>query len=93
MGRILCRGLREAYGKEKIGCQGVGGRYVAALGDSGLAKGTTDVAINEAKTMFMTASIKCPKAILTFGGYRSVSLLLLVDVYLPHIQPRSRSYT
>jgi cutinase len=68
MGPIVCRGLREAYGK-RVGCQGVGGNYKAALGDNGLAKGTTDGAITEATNMFTTASTKCPNAILTFGGY------------------------
>ncbi|KAF2421077.1 cutinase-domain-containing protein [Tothia fuscella] len=68
MGPIVCRGLREAFPK-RVGCQGVGGAYKAALGDNGLAKGTTDAAINEASTIFKTASTKCPNTILTFGGY------------------------
>jgi cutinase len=70
MGPLLCRGLRETYGKQRIGCQGVGGKYSAALADNGLPKGTTDAAINEAKNHFATASAKCPKAIIAFGGYR-----------------------
>jgi cutinase len=71
MGPIVCRGLHAAYGK-RVGCQGVGGKYTAALKDNGKPKGTTDEAIAVATNMFMTASTKCPKAILTFGGYRLV---------------------
>jgi cutinase len=71
MGPIVCKGLKAAYGK-RVGCQGVGGKYTAALKDNGKPKGTTDEAIAVAKNLFMTASTKCPKAILTFGGYREV---------------------
>ena len=76
MGPIVCRGLREAYGKQ-VGCQGVGGKYTAALKDNGQAKGTTAAAIAEASNMLTTAATKCPKAILTFGGYRCVSCLAM----------------
>jgi cutinase len=69
MGPIVCKGLKTAY-PGRVGCQGVGGKYTAALQDNGKTKGTTDGAIAEATNMFMTASTKCPKAILTFGGYR-----------------------
>jgi cutinase len=69
MGPIVCKGLRAAFG-QKVGCQGVGGAYTAALKDNGLAKGTTDVAIMEAKNMFTTAATKCPNSIIVFGGYR-----------------------
>ncbi|KAE9965492.1 hypothetical protein EG328_009605 [Venturia inaequalis] len=68
MGPILCKGLRAAF-PEKLGCQGVGGGYTAALKDNGLAKGTTGVAIAEAQKMFTTVSTKCPNAIIIFGGY------------------------
>jgi cutinase len=72
MGPIVCKGLHTAYGN-KVGCQGVGKKYTAALKDNGKPKGTTDEAIAEATSMFIQASTKCPKAILTFGGYRQVS--------------------
>ncbi|TLD36119.1 hypothetical protein E2P81_ATG03008 [Venturia nashicola] len=68
MGPIVCRGLRTAF-PEKLGCQGVGGGYTAALKDNGLAKETTDVAITEAQKMFTMVSTKCPNAIIIFGGY------------------------
>jgi cutinase len=71
MGPIVCRGLRDIY-KDRVGCQGVGGPYSAGLADNARPKGTTDGAINEAIKMFTTADTKCPKAILTFGGYRFV---------------------
>jgi cutinase len=71
MGPIVCRGLREAYGKQRVGCQGVGPKYTAAMGDNGRPKGTSDVAIQEAQSLFKLASTKCPNAIIVFGGYRS----------------------
>jgi cutinase len=69
MGPILCRGLKESF-PNRVGCQGVGGDYKAALADNGKPLGTTDAAIAEAKKTFSEASTKCPKAILVFGGYR-----------------------
>jgi hypothetical protein len=35
-----------------------------------LAEGTSAAAIEEGIKMFTTANTKCPKAVLTFGGYR-----------------------
>ncbi|KAF2673462.1 cutinase-domain-containing protein [Microthyrium microscopicum] len=68
MGPILCKGLRAAYG-QKVGCQGVGAPYTAALADNAKAKGTTEEAITEATKMFTTAHSKCPKALIAFCGY------------------------
>jgi cutinase len=73
MGPILCRGLKEAF-PDRVACQGVGGKYTAALADNGKPLGTTDAAIEEGKATFQEASTKCPNAILVFGGYRYVSL-------------------
>jgi cutinase len=72
MGPIVCRGLKEAF-PNQVACQGVGGKYTAALGDNGKPLGTTDAAIAEGKLMFQEASTKCPNAVLVFGGYRYVS--------------------
>jgi cutinase len=69
MGSIVCKGLRTAFG-QKVGCQGVGGAYTAALKDNGSAKGTTDDEIMNAKNMFTTATTKCPNSIIVFDGYR-----------------------
>jgi cutinase len=79
MGPIVCRGLKEAF-PGKVGCQGVGGQYTAALGDNGKPLGTTDAAIAEGKSMFNMASTKCPNAILVFGGYRYDSLYSMIRI-------------
>jgi cutinase len=74
MGPIVCNGLKKMYGDGNVLCQGVGGAYSASIMDNISAKGTSAAAIKEATKMFTTASTKCPNAILTFGGYRLVSL-------------------
>lgn len=75
MGPIVCKGLREAF-PNQVGCQGVGGKYTAALADNGKALGTTDAAIAEGKAAFQEASTKCPNSIIVFGGYRYVPMLI-----------------
>jgi cutinase len=69
MGPIICNGLKKAYGANKVRCQGVGGAYTAGIGDNVGKRGTTQGAIREATRMFTTASTKCPKATIVFGGY------------------------
>jgi cutinase len=73
MGPYICNGLKKAYGDKEVLCQGVGGGYSAGLLDNVGGKGTSAAAIKEATKMFTAAETKCPKSIITFGGYRLVS--------------------
>jgi len=69
MGPLVCAGLKKEYTEARVSCQGVGPPYSAGLADNVMLKGTTEGAIREATRMFTTASSKCPKTIIVFGGY------------------------
>ena len=68
VGPMLCNSLKEKYGN-KFGCQGISG-YSAALADNFNPKGTSDASIEAGVNVFKAAATKCPKAALTFVGYR-----------------------
>jgi cutinase len=70
MGPLVCNGLKKLYGDKQILCQGVGAPYTASIADNVSAKGTSVAAIREATRMFTMADQKCPKSVITFGGYR-----------------------
>jgi cutinase len=73
MGPIICNGLKKKYGDKSVLCQGVGNGYTASITDNIGGVGTSRAAIAEATKMFTMAASQCPDAIITFGGYRSVS--------------------
>jgi cutinase len=75
---VVCKGLKDGY-PGKVLCQGVGGAYSAGILDNVQPKGTTAGAIAEATKMFTTASQKCPKSFIIFGGYRSAATVLLLE--------------
>jgi cutinase len=68
-GPSICTALKKSY-PDRVGCQGVGGGYTAQVQDNMQPKGTSAAAIEEGIKMFTTANAKCPKAVVTFGGYR-----------------------
>lgn len=74
MGPIICNGLKKMYGPAQVLCQGVGGAYGAAILDNVSTRGTSAAAVGEATKMFNLANTKCPNSIITFGGYRLVTV-------------------
>ncbi|KAF1808914.1 putative cutinase 3 [Eremomyces bilateralis CBS 781.70] len=69
VGPVTCSGLKITLGLGSVGCQGVGPQYRASVGDNLLPAGTSSAAINNAVSLFETASRRCPDATLVFGGY------------------------
>jgi len=67
-GQPTCTALKRKMPGE-IGCQGVGPRYTAAMGDNGKPGGTSPEAVEEAISFFNKAAQKCPNMKITFGGY------------------------
>lgn len=53
--------------------QGVGGDYTASWTPNFLPVGTTQEAIDEAKSLFTMAHDKCPDSVVLAGGYRYVN--------------------
>lgn len=69
VGRLMEASLRAQYGAN-IWVQGVGGPYAATLAANYLPGGTTQVAIAEARRMFVMAQAKCPTSAVVAAGYR-----------------------
>lgn len=64
----------------QVSCQGVGPAYTAGLQNIKEPEATTDVAINEAVTLFELATQKCPKAKIFAGGYRYVIAITIFNL-------------
>ncbi|KAL4731184.1 hypothetical protein ACLX1H_000145 [Fusarium chlamydosporum] len=72
--------LENTYGSNKVWIQGVGGAYLATIGDNALPRGTSSAAIREMIGLFNLASTKCPSAKIVAGGYSQGAALAAASI-------------
>ncbi|KAF4493205.1 cutinase 3, partial [Fusarium agapanthi] len=80
LGPLVASKLEAKYGKNGVWIQGVGGAYLATLGDNALPRGTSSAAIREMLGHFNDANQKCPDAVLIAGGYSQGAALAAASV-------------
>lgn len=80
LGPRVATELESAYGRDGVWIQGVGGRYLATIGDNSLPRGTSRAAIQEMLGLFEDANTKCPDATIIAGGYSQGAALAAASI-------------
>ncbi|KAH6970640.1 cutinase-domain-containing protein [Ilyonectria sp. MPI-CAGE-AT-0026] len=80
LGPRVASKLEAEYGSDGVWIQGVGGAYLATLGDNALPRGTSTAAIQEMLGLFEDANTKCPDATLIAGGYSQGAALAAASI-------------